>query len=336
MGSKIRMMLLLGLVLLVLPGCSGFSAGTPEQNRAENTAAQTKPAAVGGGAPSGSGTTAVQEQALQACELTVTGKDGSRRTMSLERRDKEQGTVTLRLQAGKDKAEQVLTGTCGETPFKSIVSLVKDLGLSSWQTLPLRSDYAGDHYRASLRLQFTNGELKFATNQQLPPVQDYVFYQVYTCLQYYVAGYTANLPYPLGANRPRDTVEVHGREVPILAGSGEPYLTNAILDYGDRKWWVEEGLVGSYTLVPGGCESVGKVKTAALQIGADGAITLAVNGQTLQGFVDKGRRYQADYTCSFYGRFAYGDDSYKTLKFRLPALPYPDKRPEYTFILQRM
>ena len=157
MGSKIRMMLLLGLVLLVLPGCSGFSAGPPAQNRAANTAAQTKPAAANGGAPSGSGTTAVQEQALQACELTVTGKDGSRRTMSLERRDKEQGTVTLRLQAGKDKAEQVLTGTCGETPFKSIVSLVKELGLSSWQTLPLRSDHAGDYYRASLRLQFTNG-----------------------------------------------------------------------------------------------------------------------------------------------------------------------------------
>lgn len=337
MGKKICTALVLFLLLLAIPGCAGFSEKSPQQAGAKSVTdkqiaaegiqmdAQGKEKTILGS----------QEERLQACEFAVTGKDGSSRKLRLVRKDKEHGEVTLRFQEGQGQAERVLTGVSNTTPFKSIQDMVKDLNLKTWKTLPFRGAYASDKYRASVWLQFDNDELKFSTDQELPPVQDYVFYQLYTCLRYYIDGYAANLPYPLGADRPRDTVEVHGREIPILAGSGDPFITNAILDYGNRKWWVEEELVGNYSLVPGACESAGRVETAALQITNDGDIILTVNGWTLKGFLDKERRYQASYTCSFSGSFVYVDDSYRTLKFKLPALPYPEKRPAYTFILQR-
>ena len=47
----------------------------------------------------------------------------------------------------------------------------------------------------------------------------------------------------------KQSVNWHGTEMELVPGTGQSDdLTGAVLDYGDNRWWVEEGFVGQYLM----------------------------------------------------------------------------------------
>ena len=273
---------------------------------------------------------------LLACRMHITGQDGSQRSLSLERLNEDGGTVALTVSLPPNEAPRHFTATCSATPFEGITALTQECNLLTWPQLPQRRDAAADTYRAGVLLKFDQTELNFSSDQELPQLADYVFFHLYTLMRYYLPEGEAYPPFPLGAKRQQDTVVVQGQEVQTIAGSGDITGQGAILNYGNRKWWQEEGCVGCYTLVPEACPSEGRVKSAALEITEGGSIRLNLNGQVQEGRLKEERRNGWAYGCSFAGSFSYLDEAGRTLKFHLPPQPYPESRPSYTFILKRV
>lgn len=87
------------------------------------------------------------------------------------------------------------------------------------------------------------------------------------------------------------TVTWFGNEVKLVPGTGTYHEDGryAEIDYEGKKWWIEEGFIGEWTLDK---EKTEDVSAASLTVNEDGSLLLTVDGVIHKGTVGEIRRYK--------------------------------------------
>lgn len=131
-----------------------------------------------------------------------------------------------------------------------------------------------------------------------------------------------------------------GNEVKLVPGTGRYYEDGryADIDYEGKKWWIEEGFVGTWTLdeekKPD--EMSPLYSEVLLTVNEDGTAILKVESEEWHGEVSQKRRYKDDLGISFKEGYEYRpctvrmlrEESYENI--RLLCYPGPVPEPQFT------
>lgn len=147
------------------------------------------------------------------------------------------------------------------------------------------------------------------------------------------------------------TVRIGGKTYSTVRGTGNSVGTGAVIDFGDDKWWIVEGFVGSYKLTDRAKETYSKDfpdsriwnSEAVLEIKADGSVELQVdNDQHFSTAVDSERLYGC-YASAMGGEisfaFRYDDEKGEydnILEFKMRGWPYPEDFAGYDLYLEKI
>ncbi len=131
----------------------------------------------------------------------------------------------------------------------------------------------------------------------LPPEEDIMYFELFNYFNDIIAGEEGweevvgeNLPDPRDEPAYYErTVTWFGKEVNLVPGTGVGYDDGkyAVIDYGDKKWWIEEGFTGEWILDKDNAEDV---SYASMTVNDDGEVQLTVDGVLYNGTLDEVRR----------------------------------------------
>lgn len=187
----------------------------------------------------------------------------------------------------------------------------KNAGILSWINHPERANWKEDKSTTWIVINFDDIQYIVSSRQDLPEGRYYAFYQLYKYLISLMPGYQREMRQDIGEPAVPVYKEVHGKEVPLIPGTyyGSGQWVNGELDYGDKKWWIEENLNDTFRATPKSLKfSKGhydtfndkKVTSADITIDDNGNFVLHVNGQEFIGSLSRER--------SIHAHFVYNDD----------------------------
>lgn len=195
-----------------------------------------------------------------------------------------------------------------EGQVEELLNILSRYDLEAWNNLPsygsstspTRSLYVSKGKDVSYYVAWN---AKFP--KTLPPEEDIMYMELFN----YFNDMIANEPgweEVVGENLedPRDnpaygerTVIWFGNEVRLVPGTGTWYEDGRYsdIDYGDKKWWIEEGFTGEWTLNKDHpTDDLNPVDDASLKVEEDGSLIFEFKGETYKGALSEGRRYMDD------------------------------------------
>ncbi len=135
------------------------------------------------------------------------------------------------------------------------------------------------------------------------------------------------------------TVSWFGHEVSLVPGTGVYHEDGrgARIDYGDKKWWQEEGFSGTWTMTEKDqAERYATDTEAEFTVSEDGSVTLKTSGRDWSGTLPDVRRYrediQVELKCkdvsgrTFTISLINGDEDYGRLRISAYPDPYPTEQ----------
>ena len=88
------------------------------------------------------------------------------------------------------------------------------------------------------------------------------------------------------------TVNWHGQEKTIRVKDGQEDYTGAVIDYGEKNWWVEEGFVGQYTMTETTSTLEGTTESfSELTVYENGNVVWVTDGDVYSGELLSSRYY---------------------------------------------
>lgn len=182
--------------------------------------------------------------------------------------------------------------------------------------------------------------------ETIPPEQDVMYFELFNFFNDRIReepGWedvcSENLKDPRDNPAYAERIVSHfGREVRLAPGTGTSYADGrgARIDYGDAIWWLEEGFIGVWRMSEQDAqENDCSAAAAEFRVGADGQITLTLDGEVWTGTLPDTRYYKegtgARITCGTERRSLLIDPAEQDSWKRLHLSAYPGPVPEEQF-----
>ena len=167
-----------------------------------------------------------------------------------------------------------------------------------WVDAPERANWMDDESTTWLIMNYEDVQFIVSSRQELPEDRYKAFNIIYTYLTSFVSGFDRKMRQNIGAPAPDIIKEVHGKKVKLVPGTGNSVLTGAEINYGDKKWWIEEEFVGRFESTQSSLKQTseeteeGVEIKAAMKIEKDGNFTLKINDTEYVGSLGVQRLYQ--------------------------------------------
>lgn len=241
---------------------------------------------------------------------------------------RKEGKLTL----GREETEELLK-ILGRYDIRGMSGLPKTSGSSA----PRRSLYV---FEGEERLG-----IAFNTDfpETIPPVEDIMYYELFNFFNGRISGEpgwedvrTEDLPDPRKDPAYGErTASWFGNTVRLVPGTGTHHDTGAgaVIDYGSRIWWQEEGFIGTFSMTEQDREYTYRTADdASLTVKPDGSVVLMLDGTQWTGTLGKTRRYREGIPVSLRNGSAFRDvtiwnlreDSYAELEVRCYPGPVPE------------
>ena len=168
-----------------------------------------------------------------------------------------------------------------------------------WLEAPERPNWADDDSTTWIIMTYQDVQFIVSSRQQLPEHRYKGFNAVYTYLTSFVPGFKRKMRQNIGEPAPDIIRSVHGKEVRLVPGTGNTVLDGAEIDYGDKLWWIEEELVGTFESTPQSLEitkqntEAGIPISASMHIRNDGNFTLTIDKTEYIGSLSPERLYNS-------------------------------------------
>ena len=173
----------------------------------------------------------------------------------------------------------------------------KNVGLITWNNAPERPNWKDDISTTWVIVHFGDIQYIISSRQDLPKERYEAFNRLYTYLTSFVRGFDRKMTQDIGEPAPPVIKMVHGKEVRLVPGTGNSVQAGADIDYGDKKWWIEEEFNATFRATPDSlklCEGPfmdEAVTSAEISIDNNGNFVLHINKHEFIGSLDRTRKY---------------------------------------------
>lgn len=173
----------------------------------------------------------------------------------------------------------------------------KNAGLITWNNAPERSNWKEDKSTTWIVVHFGDIQYIISSRQDLPEERFGAFNRLYTYLTSFVSGFDRKMPGDIGAPAAPIIKTVHGKEVRLVPGTGNSVQAGAEIDYGAKKWWIEEEFNATFKTTPKSlklCDGQFRneaVTSAEITIDDNGNFVLHINQNEFIGSLDRTRKY---------------------------------------------
>ena len=240
------------------------------------------------------GITAAAPQRIErftACTYGVHGRDGSISFIELERVSGYAILTTREIAPRQLDAEgrpfqsaeaHKYVVSDGQAAFDALAAVILKHGMMNWgKQEALRSPRPEDAIRqdeaglSSLRMQVNGRTTTVLGTPALPSPGVNALLEIREILKSFADP---------AKETPPKTVQVNGRRVKTVSGTGNSVGAGAVLNYEGKLWWAEEGYVGRYEMTPANLAAVQRSGDAGephqkvfLEIRADGTLHLKMD-----------------------------------------------------------
>jgi len=216
--------------------------------------------------------------------------------------------VTIRKRNGllndPDTIEVTETYSMDRTKYEALVELLRAYPLNEIVNAPRKSSFGGN---IGMELRICEGEKNLYIGNLhsfpdgLPPMRELLYTELYNFFNAIASSddrmdsvRTEQMPDPRTDPKYSERTVLHfGREVSLVPGTGYDNDYGAEIDYGDKKWWIEDGYVGEYVMTDAdkNCTDVTE-SAASFVILEDGTFRLTINDILYTGTLPKARCYK--------------------------------------------
>jgi len=200
--------------------------------------------------------------------------------------------------------EVIGTYSMDSKQLEELTYLLRKYPVEEIMNAPRRHSFGGN---IGLELRIRDGDKNLyignlnAFPDSLPPMRELLYTELYNFFNAFVSAdekmksvWTEQLPDPAADPKYGARTVLHfGKEVSLVPGTGYGDNYGDEIDYGDRKWWIEEGYVGSYIMTEE--DKMLKMITedsASFIIREDGSFELTLDGTLYTGNFGTTRYYK--------------------------------------------